>query len=107
MFWSSIEKPKPCVAAHSDTGPAASCDGRSSLCKSGLASFAKAFLMRSNIGCIIGSNPRNGSTMIDVYTWPTPNGHKVHIMLEECALPYKVHAVNIGAGDQFQPDFLA
>ncbi|MDQ3188173.1 MAG: glutathione S-transferase N-terminal domain-containing protein [Pseudomonadota bacterium] len=44
--------------------------------------------------------------MIDLYTWPTPNGHKVHIMLEECALPYKVHAINIGAGDQFKPDFL-
>ena len=44
--------------------------------------------------------------MIDVYTWPTPNGHKVHIMLEECALPYKVHAINIGAGDQFKPEFL-
>ncbi|HUR89213.1 MAG TPA: glutathione binding-like protein [Ramlibacter sp.] len=45
--------------------------------------------------------------MIDVYTWPTPNGHKVHIMLEECGLPYNAHAVNIGAGDQFKPDFLA
>ena len=45
--------------------------------------------------------------MIDVYTWATPNGHKVHIMLEECGLPYTVHAVNIGAGDQFQPEFLA
>ncbi|MEJ6023073.1 glutathione S-transferase C-terminal domain-containing protein [Ramlibacter sp. PS4R-6] len=45
--------------------------------------------------------------MIDVYTWPTPNGHKVHIMLEECGLAYTVHAVNIGAGDQFEPDFLA
>ncbi|GIZ51145.1 glutathione binding-like protein [Noviherbaspirillum aridicola] len=44
--------------------------------------------------------------MIDVYSWPTPNGHKVHIMLEECGLPYRVHAVNIGAGDQFRPDFL-
>lgn len=44
--------------------------------------------------------------MIDVYTWPTPNGHKVHIMLEECGLPYTVHAVDIGAGDQFKPDFL-
>jgi GST-like protein len=44
--------------------------------------------------------------MIDVYTWPTPNGHKVHIMLEECALPYTVHAIDIGAGDQFQPEFL-
>jgi GSH-dependent disulfide-bond oxidoreductase len=45
--------------------------------------------------------------MIDVYTWPTPNGHKVHIMLEECALPYRVHAIDIGAGDQFTPHFLA
>ncbi len=45
--------------------------------------------------------------MIEVYSWATPNGHKVHIMLEECGLPYKVHAVDIGAGDQFRPDFLA
>jgi len=45
--------------------------------------------------------------MIDVYSWPTPNGHKVHIMLEECGLSYKVHAIDIGAGDQFKPDFLA
>jgi GST-like protein len=44
--------------------------------------------------------------MIDVYTWPTPNGHKVHIMLEECGLPYTVRAVDIGAGDQFKPEFL-
>ena len=45
--------------------------------------------------------------MIDVYSWPTPNGHKVHIMLEECGLPWRVHAVNIGKGDQFEADFLA
>jgi GST-like protein len=45
--------------------------------------------------------------MIDVYTWATPNGHKIHIMLEECGLPYRVHAINIGAGDQFKPEFLA
>lgn len=45
--------------------------------------------------------------LIDVYSWPTPNGHKVHIMLEECGLPYRVHPVNIGQGDQFKPDFLA
>ncbi|WP_427912079.1 glutathione S-transferase N-terminal domain-containing protein [Ramlibacter sp. MMS24-I3-19] len=45
--------------------------------------------------------------MIDVYTWPTPNGHKVHIMLEECGLPYKAIPVNIGAGDQFAAEFLA
>lgn len=37
--------------------------------------------------------------MIDVYTWPTPNGHKAHIMLEECSLPYQAVAVDIGAGD--------
>ncbi|TWG85432.1 GST-like protein [Cupriavidus gilardii J11] len=44
--------------------------------------------------------------MIDVYSWATPNGHKVHIMLEECGLPYQVHPINIGAGDQFSDDFL-
>lgn len=45
--------------------------------------------------------------MIDVYSTATPNGHKVHIMLEECGLPYRVHHINIGEGDQFKPDFLA
>jgi GST-like protein len=45
--------------------------------------------------------------MIQVYSWATPNGHKVHIMLEECGLPYRAHAVDIGAGDQFAPEFLA
>lgn len=45
--------------------------------------------------------------MIDVYSWPTPNGHKVHIMLEECGLPYRAIPVDIGAGDQFKADFLA
>ncbi|MGB3067994.1 MAG: glutathione binding-like protein [Ottowia sp.] len=45
--------------------------------------------------------------MIDAYSWPTPNGYKVHIMLEETGLPYRVHAVNIRAGDQFKPEFLA
>ena len=44
--------------------------------------------------------------MIDLYTWATPNGHKVHIMLEETGLPYNVIPVNIGEGDQFKPDFL-
>lgn len=45
--------------------------------------------------------------MIDVYSTATPNGHKVHIMLEECGLPYQVHHIDIGAGDQFKPEFLA
>ncbi len=45
--------------------------------------------------------------MIEVYSWATPNGHKVHIMLEECALKYHVTPIDIGAGDQFAPGFLA
>jgi GST-like protein len=45
--------------------------------------------------------------MIEVWTWPTPNGHKVHIALEELGLPYRVIPVNIGKGDQFKPEFLA
>ncbi len=45
--------------------------------------------------------------MIDVYSAPTPNGHKVHIMLEECGFSYRVHHIDIGTGDQFTPDFLA
>ena len=44
--------------------------------------------------------------MIDVYSWPTPNGHKVHIALEELGLEYNVHGINIGQGDQFGEDFL-
>jgi GST-like protein len=45
--------------------------------------------------------------MIDVHSWPTPNGHKIHIALEELGLPYRVHAVNIRTGEQFKPEFLA
>jgi GSH-dependent disulfide-bond oxidoreductase len=43
---------------------------------------------------------------IDLHYWPTPNGWKITIALEELALPYRIHLVNIGAGDQFKPDFL-
>lgn len=44
--------------------------------------------------------------MIDLYTWTTPNGRKASIMLEELGLPYTVHPINIGKGEQFAPDFL-
>ena len=44
--------------------------------------------------------------MIDLYTWPTPNGHKIHIMLEETGLDYTVIPIDIGSGDQFDPEFL-
>src|SRR5579859_7313444 len=52
--------------------------------------------------------PRSpGTTMIELYTWGTPNGRKVSMMLEECALPYNVHRINIGAGDQFRSEYVA
>lgn len=44
--------------------------------------------------------------MIDLHYWPTPNGHKITIFLEETGTPYRILPVNIGAGDQFKPDFL-
>jgi GST-like protein len=45
--------------------------------------------------------------MIDLYYWTTPNGHKVTLFLEEAGLPYKIHPINIGKGQQFDPDFLS
>jgi tRNA nucleotidyltransferase (CCA-adding enzyme) len=48
-----------------------------------------------------------GEAMLDFYTWTTPNGRKVSIMLEEIGLPYRVHAINIGRNDQFEPAFVA
>ncbi len=47
------------------------------------------------------------TTPIDLFYWPTPNGWKISIMLEECEMPYTVHLVDIGRGDQFKPEFLA
>jgi GST-like protein len=45
--------------------------------------------------------------MIDLHFWPTPNGFKITIMLEECAVPYRLVPVNISTGEQFRPEFLA
>jgi len=45
--------------------------------------------------------------MIDLYTWTTPNGRKVSIMLEELGLAYRAHAIDIGKGDQFKPEYVA
>src|SRR3954470_17999438 len=53
------------------------------------------------------NNVTSHFTMIELYTWSTPNGRKVSIMLEECGLPYNVHKVNIGTNkEQFAPDYL-
>ncbi|MBX9907760.1 MAG: glutathione S-transferase N-terminal domain-containing protein [Beijerinckiaceae bacterium] len=51
--------------------------------------------------------PASQTKPIDLYYWPTPNGWKITIMLEECGLPYTLIPVNIGKGDQFKPEFLA
>src|SRR4028119_1527979 len=48
----------------------------------------------------------NMSKLIDLYYWPTPNGWKASIFLEELGLPYEVRPINIAAGDQFEPEFL-
>ena len=53
------------------------------------------------------SRGRRGEAPIQLYYWPTPNGWKISIMLEECALPYVVHPVDISKGEQFAPRFLA
>ena len=45
--------------------------------------------------------------MIDLYYWPTPNGHKITLFLEEAGLPYTIQRVDIGKGEQFAPEFLA
>jgi GST-like protein len=45
--------------------------------------------------------------MIQLYTWATPNGKKVSVMLEELELPYEVHPINIAKGDQLKPEYLA
>lgn len=45
--------------------------------------------------------------MIDLFYWPTPNGHKITLFLEEAGLDYTIHPVDISAGDQFRPEFLA
>jgi GST-like protein len=45
--------------------------------------------------------------MIELYYWPTPNGHKITMFLEEAELPYRIHPVDISAGDQFKPEFLS
>jgi GST-like protein len=53
------------------------------------------------------STPRPARPAIDLYYWPTPNGFKVSIMLEECRLPYCLIPLNIAKGEQFKPEFLA
>src|SRR6266436_4591297 len=67
--------------------------------------FSRSLLPISS--CPISFRPTHGGlSMIDLHYWPTPNGKKVTILLEECGLPYKLVPCNIGRGDQFQDSFL-
>src|SRR4030088_2641026 len=50
---------------------------------------------------------RSCDAMIDLHYWTTPNGHKITLFLEESGLPYRIVPVNIGTGEQFEPEFLA
>src|SRR5665213_2233841 len=56
---------------------------------------------------LLAQAARRKIAMIEVYSWATPNGHKIHIMLEECGLAYRAIPIDIGAGAQFSPEFLA
>lgn len=56
---------------------------------------------------VAAAPPARGAKPIELYYWPTPNGWKISIMLEECRLPYVVRPVDISKGEQFAPDFLA
>jgi GST-like protein len=71
------------------------------------AKGAPASKARAASGSIAKARPVGGKTPIDLYFWPTPNGWKITIMLEECALPYRIIPVDISKGDQFKPEFLA
>src|SRR5262245_35460745 len=62
---------------------------------------------KTTLRAVSKAKSRAGSKPIALYYWPTPNGWKISIMLEECRLPYSLIPVNISRGDQFKPDFLA
>src|SRR5258708_11336552 len=69
--------------------------------------IAPTHRMKRAVKRITTSSARRRDAPIAVYSWPTPNGWKISIMLEECALPYVVHPVDISKGEQFTPHFLA
>src|SRR2546423_8695316 len=96
-------KPWPFCCAHPETSFHSRPCGPPAIQRLRASSMGKAVRLESR-----GLQEHQGvHPMIEVYSWATPNGHKVHIMLEECGLPYRVIPVDIGAGDQFKPEFLA
>src|SRR5262249_15380358 len=100
-----VHRPDSIPRTTGGPGPDVPCGGRGRPSFSPCAHVGRGFpvghgVHRSDL------NSGGRTRVIDVYTWPTPNGHKVHIMLEEVGLPYIVHPIDIGRGDQFAPDFL-
>jgi len=83
--------------------------GRAKSGRSLAAAGSRRPAKRGAAGSGRGGKPSNkpSSKPIDLYFWPTPNGWKISIMLEECGLPYRVIPVNISTGEQFKPEFLA
>src|SRR5690606_17427662 len=79
--------------------------GIGSLTEVGLLSAGRGFTL-SQATSEHHPTRRRPSMPIELYSWATPNGHKVHILLEELGLAYNVHPIDIGNGDQFDPDFL-
>jgi len=75
--------------------------------RAGRARRAKQALKRAKANAVRAARLVRQTKPIDLYFWPTPNGHKISIMLEECGLPYEMIPVNIARGDQFKPEFLA
>jgi GST-like protein len=89
-------QPSPRSAAASKAKP------RSKLHTKSRSAKTKAAVRRSPVAA-----PRPAPPPIDLYYWPTPNGFKISIMLEECRLAYRMIPVNIAKGEQFKPEFLA
>src|SRR5436190_15273541 len=101
-------KPWPCFRAHSATPLQSVAVGPPEIQR--LIAFSMGWtlgLESRELARPLTQQHQGAAPMIEVYSWATPNGHKVHIMLEECGLPYRVIPVDIGAGDQFKPEFLA
>lgn len=72
-------------------------------CLDGTLSLCPVWLVATLLTAIFFTG---NDTMIDLYYWTTPNGHKITIFLEEANIPYTLHPINIGAGEQFAPEFL-
>src|SRR3546814_2044864 len=84
-----------------DQGLISACSGSRSHASAGPARVAAGASMPQS------AVRKNGvPKMIDLYYWPTPNGHKITLFLEEAGIPYTIKPVNISKGEQFQPDFL-